>query len=226
MSNQKHSYAGTKRAHLLQVGDIISLGTDHTTDFTVLGVEVQHLAGLGETVTQVRVDIGEGAVYFRHEELVDILVATPAQDLPGAKGRAQTFDQLQANIKGITHGARVDTPAYCEAVRAFGHVYIAELCRLGVIGGGWAAMRNQMTLTDAQSPARRASWEMEACPGEGRYMLAAGPCPDCCQVHVHPKGQGFRQAHQRPTRRPYLVDSYSPDSLVADAEGTDRTAEG
>jgi hypothetical protein len=114
--------------------------------------------------------------------------------------RAQTFDQLQANIKNITHGTPVDTPAFCDAARTFGHAYIAELYRLGTIGGTWAAMRNQMTLTDATIPTRQASWEKETCPGSGGFMPQSIPtaCPHCHQVPAI--GSSFRPTHKRNAR--------------------------
>ncbi len=57
-----------KRAHNLRPGDIVALGTDYTEDYTVLAVETVHEG-------HIKVDIGEGCVYFHPDEMVDVLVS-------------------------------------------------------------------------------------------------------------------------------------------------------
>ncbi len=57
-----------KRASNLVRGDIIALGTSDAEDFTVMGVE---------TVQEghIRVDIGDGNVYFHPDEMVDVIAS-------------------------------------------------------------------------------------------------------------------------------------------------------
>jgi hypothetical protein len=119
------------------------------------------------------------------------------------KGRAETFDQLQANIKNLTHGTPVDTTAFRDGDLLFGFAYISECCRLGIIGGGWPAMRNSMVANAAAMPLAHqcASWELECCPGTDTYVGDQRPssvCPHCYQ-DVPSKGS-FRPTHKRPAR--------------------------
>lgn len=120
------------------------------------------------------------------------------------RGRAATFDQLQANVKGVQHGKPVPTSAFRDAALLFGYAYIAELCRLGVVGGGWPAMRNTMTATAAAIPLAHncAAWELECCPGSDTFVgsdqASTATCPHCFQ-DVAVKGR-FRIGHKRPAR--------------------------
>lgn len=123
---------------------------------------------------------------------------------PDTRGRAATFDALQANVKGIQWGPAQDTSAFRDAATMFGFAYIAECIRLGVIGGTWAAMRNGMIEGTARMPLAHqcASWELEACPGSDTFTGSdqdhTATCPHCFQA-VAVKGR-FRIGHKRPSR--------------------------
>lgn len=112
--------------------------------------------------------------------------------------RAQTFDQLQANIKNMARKLpAVATPHWNDDCTMFAATYVAECIRLGIIGGSRAAMRNTMTLACARVPLAQASWEREKCPGSGGYMPQGIPtaCPHCFQIPA--AGSAFRPDHQR-----------------------------
>lgn len=117
--------------------------------------------------------------------------------------KALTFDQLQANVKNSQLCTPMETTPFRDASLLFGFAYISECCRLGVVGGGWAAMRNGMVTNAAAMPLRHqcASWELECCPGADAYVgdqLPSSLCPQCFQ-DVPSKGS-FRTHHKRPAR--------------------------